>query len=393
MWGALASMPAEAVVTVFGPKTYVRGSGAPSTATEEFAACRPTRSFTLRVENGPEGVTRVSSASLVLNGREVVTQSELSQQVALIERPVSLLETNTLVVSLSGTPVGTLVVSIVSDASCGLEVAVSDPAGGVEVAAGPLLVRGMVRGASEIGVTVNGIAAAVHGETFTALVPVVPRDTELVAVAVSPGGATVQARQPLIVRAAAEPWARLRVAPGMGVAPLAVSFSVSGLGGIARVRLDVDGDGTIDFEGPELAEQAFTYGAPGLYVPRVVVTDTAGVTHAAVGLVHVYDPGALDALMQTKWAALRDAAARGDVAAAVAVFTGSVQDVYERQLRTLADAGLLGAVAAELGPITLVDVKDGAVEYDLRVVRDGAQLSFFILFVRDTDGIWRLRAL
>ena len=103
------------------------------------------------------------------------------------------------------------------------------------------------------------------------------------------------------------------------------------------------------------------------------------------------DPAALETLLQARWSALRDALSRSDVPGAVALFAGASRDAYNDQLTALAGAGALPQVAADLGAITSVKVLDGAAEYELRAVQRGTLYSFHVLFVIDTDGIWRLR--
>jgi len=80
-----------------------------------------------------------------------------------------------------------------------------------------------------------------------------------------------------------------------------------------------------------------------------------------------------------------------DVAGVVALFAGASRDAYQDQLTALAGAGALAQIAADLGPIRPVRVHERAAEYELRAVQQGTSYSFYVLFVVDTDGVWRLR--
>lgn len=93
-------------ITVFGPERFTRQAGQPTTFTRQFAlpagAIAP---FMMQVQNGaPDGSNRIASATVKLNGTEILKQRDFSQNVATINRDVTLTANNTLEVKLTSAP-------------------------------------------------------------------------------------------------------------------------------------------------------------------------------------------------------------------------------------------------------------------------------------------------
>ncbi len=379
----------EAQERVFGPAVYQREAGAPPTFRGTFEVCDPSGRFRLVVENGPGGTPRLASATVLLNGTPVLRPSDLNQQVATLERPVALRRTNAIEVRLASGPRGGLRLWVEGIMRC-LRVHLTAPAAGSLVRGPRVLVRGEVEASGEVGVTVNGVPASVESGRFAAFVPLEPGQARLTAVATDLSGREATDTLNLMVEAAEQSPVELGVFPRHGLAPLTVVFTVRDAltEPVSSIELDADGDGVSDLTAPDQGEFSYTFDREGLYLPTVAVTDAGGVRHTAQALVHVHPIPPVEA----RWQAMRAALQQGDVEAALRSFAQGVQDSYRAQFSALQSVGALPRLAGDLADFRFIRMLPEGAEGDLRVIRDGREYSFFVLFVQDpADGLWKIQ--
>jgi hypothetical protein len=112
--GAVWPAQSDNGLTVFGPRRFARTTGAPNQYVEQFALpAGATSPYTLHIQNGePGGSNRISSAIVKLNGIDVLKPNDLNQNVAGLDRTVTLAANNQLDVRLESEPGSYLIIDI-----------------------------------------------------------------------------------------------------------------------------------------------------------------------------------------------------------------------------------------------------------------------------------------
>jgi hypothetical protein len=105
-------------VTMFGPKQYLRTTGAPDVYTDSFSAIEGEAQ--LIVKNGDwDGSNRItdaiSSASVVVNGQQIFGPDDFNQQVYLLETSINVAEDNSISVELASNPGSYLTIEVIQD--------------------------------------------------------------------------------------------------------------------------------------------------------------------------------------------------------------------------------------------------------------------------------------
>jgi hypothetical protein len=187
----------------------------------------------------------------------------------------------------------------------------------------------------------------------------------------------------------------LRVTPDRNVAPSEVTLRVSIDidQPVTQIQWDHQGDGTIDAQGPNLVEQIVTFTQPGLYIPKVIVTDTVGDTFDATAVVLVEDTVAFEAMLNAQWTGMMDALAQGDIEQALMHIHSRKRDVMRHDWTVLKDH--LGELAATFDvPLQLTDGQGFRVvaQSATSIMMGTVQFPLEVEFVLDTDGQWRIRS-
>ncbi len=255
-----------------------------------------------------------------------------------------------------------------------------------------VMVTGTINNANgnETGVMVNGVLALVHGDTFTANhVPLRKGENTLTVTATDITGDSnemsvdVTAQWP-------EDYIRIVALPESGTAPFKATLRVDGSFGFSSERLSYSGPGILFLEGGE-GEHVTNMTVPGLYYFTAEV-EKDGILYSDAVAVLVPDKNELDAKLQAVFNALKTAMAAGNVDAAASVFTTGSREKYREGFEELSES--LQQIAEDMADIEMIYVHDDVAKYRIRrpMEIDGeiTDITFYIYFRIDIDGLWRL---
>nr|MBA2702657.1 PKD domain-containing protein [Blastocatellia bacterium] len=159
--GAVWPLQSGNSLTVFGPRRFDRTTGPPNQYLEQFALpAGVTSPYTLHMQNGePEGSNRISSATIKLNGVDLLTPNDLNQNIAGVDRTIVLMANNQLDVRLQSAPGSYLIMNIAGILPGGdtaaPAIAITSPADHSTTTATQTNVNGT---ASDLGAGASGVA-------------------------------------------------------------------------------------------------------------------------------------------------------------------------------------------------------------------------------------------
>jgi len=382
-------------VTRFGPKQYNRTTGKPNAYTDTFTASGSIGGGKLIVENGDtSGNNRVSSAVISLNGKEIFGPSAFNQNVGHLEAPINLLDTNTLTVELRSKPGSYLTIRATQDIP--IVVTITNPANGAGIVKSDIMVQGTIINplGNETGVTVNGVIASVYGTQFVAShVPLQQGANTITAIATDTAGNSVSTSITVTATIPAN-YITITADTEMGISPLETTLRIEGSFSFAQAPvLTYAGPGDAQLiENPSPTEYRMRMTTAGIYTFMVEAKDPQNNTFTDTVSILVLTKAELDALLKAKWEGMKSALGNQNVDGALKYFAAETKGLY-RDIYAALGANL-PQTAQDMQNIQFIYAEGRMAKYRIRRDEEhGGQIypiTYYIYFVRDWDGLWKI---
>lgn len=381
---------------------YTRTIGKPNTFQDVFQSCNANATYKLVVENGEGGKDRLSSASVSLNGQEIVRENDFNQKTDKIEKNVTLQSENTLDIKLASGPGGFIKASIYCVSGC-LDVKITSPSNNITVNKAKTLIQGSLSNAAdETGVILQWsgaggqwpVIAENQGNNFTGISPLQQGQNTVTATATDACG--YQEHDTITINTESiQEQIRLRANPQSGIPSATGTFSttfeadVSLPNPVSTYSWDTDGDGTAEQTGKDLSKITAAYQTLGLYFPKVTVTDSQNNTYTETTIINVLSKEQMDALLKGKWEGMKGSLVSGKIDGALKNFIGGQNSKYKEVFEALKDQ--LPAIFSAQEEFSFVSAYENRIEYENIVVEGDKAYSYPVIFIRDVDGLWKIK--
>lgn len=270
-----------------------------------------------------------------------------------------------------------------------LDITITSPMDGEAVNKAKIIVKGTVNsGTRDVGITVNGIIAEISGNNWIANnIPLTIGPNTVTAVATDSFGSRISKSIAVNANSTTQ-FIELTANITSGVPPLQVYFSVSTSFTPVSYQMDFDGDGVVDYTGTAFQDVSNAYTSEGIFCPTLSITDNQGNVYSDTIAITVMSKTEVDTLLKTKWEGMKQALTDKDVEKAIGYFIEQPKEMFRYNFELMKD--LLPTIVQDMGEIKMTGVRDRVAEYEMIAMQDGIESSFYIEFIKDFDGIWKI---
>lgn len=278
-------------------------------------------------------------------------------------------------------------------------VAVATPADASSITTDAVLVSGTYTGPPNTRVSVNGVDAGSPNNTFSLSVPLVPGANTITVTATSPDGATASSRLQVTRDAASPPPTITFYSPNDGdsfAAPATIYVRVGAVNadGTSSSSVTVSNDSPVGFSigiGESGFAEYFWMDVPdGIYTVNAQVTDGNGVT-GTKSITITVTPDPAEKVFRDIWNGFVGALRAGDKVGAQSFLTDGAKDLYAPVFATLMPD--MGAIFDSVQSLRAMTMGEEITEFAVTRLIDGEQQIFFMYFVKDGTGQWKLDSL
>ncbi|HET7629873.1 MAG TPA: Ig-like domain-containing protein, partial [Candidatus Saccharimonadales bacterium] len=272
-----------------------------------------------------------------------------------------------------------------------LDLHINSPTDGAKVADPNVTVTGTLSGPDNTGVTVNGVTADVVNGRFVAAGVPLDKGPNAIAVTAETGGGLTVTRGISVNSDGIVPALSLQADPAAAVAPANIDFDYAYRDpeSVAQISYDFNGDGRADYTAaPTDQPVEHAYEVPGVYSVGLTVTNKDGSQHHAEQTVVIEDATVIDAAVRRTWTGLNWALKIGDKGAAMHYLDYTAQNKYGPVFDALLP--YMPNIIGSYSPLAQASVASDFSEYAIRRTSNGQDRLFFIDFIKDGDGVWRL---
>jgi len=177
--------------------------------------------------------------------------------------------------------------------------------------------------------------------------------------------------------------------PESGISPLDTTFTFDSSLNLANATFNCTGPGSVEFFPPDASGTRATITTEGIYYCTASVNDSSGKIYNDTVAITVLSKAEMDAFLKAKWDGMKAALTQGNVDGALNYFAQASRDEFGEIFQILAPQ--LPSLVSAMREITMIEITENTAEYYITRFQKGVDISYFIYFIRDEDGIWRIQ--